>query len=146
KSESAATQVMEYLVKGGPVTELLPRGFEAGLPADAEILGGSLEEESSTLVVDVSEDCKNYHAGQEVQIIEAITHTFTHFESVDKVKLWINGEEQNAMPVDNTPLSEGYSRANGINLDVTNKPDLQMNEAATIIYPKEYDDGLQFVP
>src|SRR5699024_11435715 len=49
-------------------------------------------------------------------------------------------------PVDNTPLSEGYSRANGINLDVTNKPDLQMNEAATIFYPKEYDDGLQFVP
>src|SRR5699024_6089331 len=53
-------------------------------------------------------------------------HTLTQFDSVDKVKLWINGEEQNAMPVDNTPLSEGYSRANGINLDVTNKPDLQI--------------------
>ena len=146
KSDSAATQVMEYLVKDGPVTELLPSGFEAVLPADTEILSVNLEEESSTLVVDVSEDFKNYDAEQELQIIQAMTHTLTQFDSVDKVKLWINGEEQNAMPVDNTPLSEGYSRANGINLDVTNKPDLQMNEAATIFYPKEYDDGMHFVP
>src|SRR5699024_1298232 len=42
KSESAATQVMEYLVKDGPVTELLPSGFEAVLPADTEILSVNL--------------------------------------------------------------------------------------------------------
>src|SRR5699024_7099378 len=29
KSEEVATQAMEYLVKGGPVTEILPNGFEA---------------------------------------------------------------------------------------------------------------------
>src|SRR5699024_1967766 len=81
-------QVMEYLVKDGPVTELLPSGFEAVLPADTEILSVNLEEESSTLVVDVSEDFKNYDAEQELQIIQAMTHTLTQFDSVDKVKLW----------------------------------------------------------
>src|SRR5699024_12831268 len=87
KSETAATQVMEYLVKDGPVTELLQSGFEAVLPADTGILSVNLEEESRTFVVDVCEDFKNYDAEQELQIIEAITHTLTHFASECKVKL-----------------------------------------------------------
>src|SRR5699024_342519 len=123
-----------------------PSGFEAVLPADTEILSVNLEEESSTLVVDVSEEFKNYDAEQELQIIQAMTHTLTQFDSVDKVKLWINGEEQNAMPVDNTPLYEGYATSNVINHDVTNTTEIQMNEAASIFYPIEKDDGLQFVP
>lgn len=145
KSESAAMQVMEYLVKDGPVTELLPSGFEAVLPTNTEILDVNLEE-NGTLIVDVSEDFANYDSNQEQQVIQSMTHTLTQFESVDKIKLWINGEEQKEMPVNKTPLSEGYSRADGINLDVTDKPDLQNNEAVTIFYPKDYDDGLHFVP
>src|SRR5699024_402390 len=39
KSEQVATQAMEYLVKGGPVTDILPNGFEAVLPQGTEILG-----------------------------------------------------------------------------------------------------------
>ena len=145
KSESAAKQVLEYLVKDGPVTELLPNGFEAVLPAGTEILGVNLEEEG-TLIVDVSKEFQEYQAEDELKILQAMTHTLTQFESVDKIKLWINGHNLTEMPVNGTPLSDGYSRANGINLDVTERPDVQSTEAATVFYPKKYESGLKFVP
>src|SRR5690606_31953708 len=68
RTESAAKQAAEYLVIDGPVTELLPNGFQAVLPAGTEILGVNLEEDG-TLIVDVSEDFKNYEAEDELKIL-----------------------------------------------------------------------------
>src|SRR5699024_1641939 len=145
KTKSAATQALEYLVVDGPVTELLPNGFQAVLPAGTEVIGTNLQDDG-TLVVDLSEEVKNYQAEDEVKILEAMTHTLTQIESVEKIKLWINGEEQTVMPVSDTPLSEGYSRANGINMDVKEKPDLQHSKAMTVFYPKSYQGDISFVP
>ena len=39
KTESAAKQALEYIVKDGPVSEILPNGFQAVLPAGTEIIG-----------------------------------------------------------------------------------------------------------
>src|SRR5690625_3910407 len=115
KTKSAAMQALEYMVKDGPVTELLPNGFEAVLPAGTEILGLNLQEDG-TLIVDVSEEFQNYEASDELKIIQAMTHTLTQFDSVNKINLWINGENLEEMPVNGTPLSEGYSKSNGINI------------------------------
>src|SRR5699024_3350214 len=94
----------------------------------------------------LSEDFKNYQAEKEVKILEAMTHTLTQFDSVDNIKLWINGVQLTEMPVNGTPISNGYSRNNGINLDVKNKPDLQHSEAVTVFYPKSYQGDISFVP
>lgn len=145
KTEAAAMQAMEYMVVDGPVTELLPNGFQAVLPAGTEILGTNLEEDG-TLIVDVSEDFKAYNPDDEVKILQAMTYTLTQFEQVEKIKLWINGRNQLNMPKNGTPLSEGYSRANGINLDVNAKPDLKYSEALTVFYPKTYGEDVHFVP
>src|SRR5699024_9209182 len=51
ESKEVATQALEHMVKGGPVTEMLPNGFEAVLPEDTEILGLNLKEDG-TMIVD----------------------------------------------------------------------------------------------
>lgn len=146
KSESAATQALEYLVKDGPITDLLPNGFQAVLPVGTEIIGLNLEDDG-TLIVDVSEDFTDYEPENELKILQSMTHTLTQFDSVEKIKLWINGENQSEMPVNGTPLSEGFSRSNGINIEITEKPDVQSSEVTTIYYPKQYEeDNVQFVP
>jgi germination protein M len=145
ESKEVATQVLEHLVKGGPVTSMLPNGFQAVLPEGTEIIGLNLQEDG-TMVVDLSEEFKNYQAEDEVKILEAMTHTLTQFENVERIKLWINGEPLDEMPVDGTPIENGYTRANGINYMNTDTVDLTVSEAITMFYPAEHNDNRYFVP
>lgn len=145
KTKSAAMTVLEYMVKDGPVTELLPNGFQAVLPAGTEILGLNLEDDG-TLIIDVSEQFKNYRAEDEVKILQAMTYTLTQFDNIERIKLWINGENQLEMPVNGTPISEGYSRQKGINVMAPVRPSLISSEPVTIYYPKKYHDEFYFVP
>lgn len=144
ESKEVATQALEHMVKGGPVTEMLPNGFEAVLPEDTEILGLNLKEDG-TMIVDVSKEFKNYKKEDEVKILEAMTHTLTQFEDVKKIQLWINGHPQDNMPVDNTPINEGYSKSNGINV-MNSTTDLFESEAVTMFYPKEHNKNRYYVP
>lgn len=145
KTESAAKQALEYLVKDGPISEILPNGFQAVLPAGTEIIGVNLQDDG-TLIVDLSEDFKNYEADRELQILQAMTYTLTQFDSVERIKIWINGEPLEEMPVKGTPISEGYSKNNGINIFVKDKPNLQHSEVVTIYYPKRYNEEYYYVP
>lgn len=145
KTESAAKQALEYLVKDGPISEILPNGFQAVLPSGTEIIGVNLQDDG-TLIVDLSEDFKNYEADRELQILQAMTYTLTQFDSVERIKIWINGEPLEEMPVKGTPISEGYSKNNGINIFVKDKPNLQHSEVVTIYYPKRYNEEYYYVP
>lgn len=145
ESKEVAKQVLEYLVQDGPVTSLLPNGFQAVLPSGTEIIDLNLESDG-TLVVNVSEDFKTYQAENEKKILEAMTFTLTQFENVERVKLWIEGEEQNAMPVNGTPISEGYSRVDGINVHQTNGVDLMESKATTLYFPMQGEEEVYFVP
>ncbi|MCT2537916.1 GerMN domain-containing protein [Aquibacillus koreensis] len=145
KDKEVAKQTLEYLVKGGPVTELLPNGFQAVLPTGTEIIGLNIEEDG-TLVVDVSEEFSNYRPEDEKKIIEAMTFTLTQFDNVERITLWINGHEQEVMPVNGTPISEGYSRANGINIYQAGAVDLMDSKAVTLYYPTQHNDQFYHVP
>lgn len=145
ESNEVAKQVLEYLVKDGPVTTILPNGFQAVLPAGTEILGLTLQEDG-TMIVDVSDEFKNYEPEEEEKILEAMTFSLTQFENVDKIKLWINGHPQDEMPVNGTPISDGYSRTNGINLIESDALDLMNSYAVTMYFPAEHNDTRYYVP
>lgn len=145
ESKEVATQVLEYLVKGGPVTDILPNGFQAVLPNGTEVLSLNLQEDG-TLTVDLSEEFTDYEAEEEVKILEAMTFTLTQFENIDRIKLQINGHPLSEMPVDGTPIGEGYSRANGINYVQTNTIDFIASSPVTMYYPAEYNDNRYYVP
>ncbi|RLL47939.1 spore gernimation protein [Oceanobacillus piezotolerans] len=144
-SKEVAAQVLEYLVIDGPVTSVLPNGFQAVLPAGTEILGVNLKEDG-TVIVDVSEEFKGYEASQEVKILEAITHTLTQFDNVKRVQLWINGHPQEEMPVNGTPIGQGYTRTNGINVVETGAVDLIDSQPVTMYYPAEHNESRYYIP
>ncbi|CQR48062.1 Spore germination protein GerM [Paraliobacillus sp. PM-2] len=145
KTDTVAQQVLEYLIKDGPVSSMLPNGFEAVLPAGTQIIGLNLQADG-TLIVDVSEEFTNYQPQEEEEIIQAMTYTLTQFDNVDRITLWINGYEQSEMPVNGTPLQEGYSRADGINIYSPDGIDLMDSKAVTLYYPMQQDEQFYYVP
>lgn len=145
ESKEVASQVLSYLIKDGPVTSILPNGFQAVLPEETEVLGLNLQEDG-TLIVDVSEEFENYEAEDELKVLQSMTFTLTQFEEIDKIELMINGYPQSEMPVNGTPISEGYSRTNGINMVATDTLDLLNRQAVTMYYPTEYNENRYYVP
>ncbi len=144
KTESVLKQSLEYLVDGGPVTELLPNGFRAVLPAGTEI-SVNLKEDGIA-VADFSNEFKEYDPNQEKQILEAITWTLTQFENVDSVQININGYKQDTMPVGGTPIGEGVSRANGINLETGSVTDVVNSKGVTLYFLAQNGENTYYVP
>lgn len=145
ESKEVATQVLQYLVKDGPVTSMLPNGFQAVLPEGTEVLGINLQEDG-TMIVDLSKEFENYEAKDELKILEAMTHSLTQFENVDEIQLRVNGNPLSEMPVNGTPIAEGYSRASGINIVDTDTLDLVNSKAVTMYYPTEYNENRYYIP
>ena len=130
-TKSVAKQALEYLVKDGPVTELLPDGFRAVLPPGTEM---TVDVKDDTAVVDFYKEFKNYKPEDEEKILQAVTWTLTQFEPIDKVKIKLNGEELTEMPVAGTPIGKFSTRAQGINVDTTEAVDITNTKALTVYY------------
>lgn len=145
KTDSIAKQSLEYLVEGGPVSNVLPNGFKAVLPQDTIVLGVNIKEDG-TAIADFSKEFNNYKKEDEAKILQAITWTLTQFDSVKKVKIWVNGHEQKEMPVNSTPIGEGVSRADGINHDSSDIVDITNTHPLTVYYMSESDGQQYYVP
>ncbi|WP_025029032.1 GerMN domain-containing protein [Caldalkalibacillus mannanilyticus] len=131
-TESVAKQALEYLVADGPVTELLPDGMRAVLPAGTDV--AVTVKPDGTAIVDFSNEFKNYQAQDEKGILEAITWTLTQFDTIKQVVIWINGHEQEVMPVDGTPIGQSLSRKDGINVEVADGVRVGNNSVITIYF------------
>ncbi|WP_026671535.1 GerMN domain-containing protein [Alkalihalobacterium bogoriense] len=144
KQEGVLRQSLEYLVEGGPVTNHLPNGFRAVLPAGTEV---DVHLEDGIAYADFSEEFKNYKPEEELKILQAITWTVTQFENVNSVKIRINGYDQETMPVNQTPIGmEGFSRANGINLETNDVFDVVNSKGVTLYFLAENGDNTYYVP
>lgn len=143
KTESVAKQALEYLVQEGPVTEILPNGFAAVLPVDTVV---DVDIKDKTAIVNFSNEFKNYNPENEEKILQAVTWTLTQFDTIDQVKLQLNGHELNEMPVAGTPIAEKLSRANGINIDTTDVVDVTNTKAATVYFVAGDEGAYYYVP
>lgn len=143
RTEAVLRQSLEYLVDGGPVSNILPNGFRAVLPAGTEI---DVKLEDGLAVADFSEEFKNYQPEDELKILQAITWTLTQFDTVDKVQIRINGYEQQTMPVNNTPIGESYSRANGINIEAHDVVDVVNSTSLTLYFLAQTGENAYYVP
>ncbi|WP_078555408.1 GerMN domain-containing protein [Bacillus alkalicellulosilyticus] len=145
RTEGAIRQSLEYLVADGPITNLLPNGFRAVLPAGTEI--DVHLNEDGIAIADFSEEFTNYQPEEELKILQAITWTITQFENVNSVKIRINGYDQETMPVNNTPIGvEGFSRANGINLETNDVVDVVNSKGVTLYFLAQNGDNEYYVP
>jgi germination protein M len=143
KTQSVLRQSLEYLVEGGPVSDMLPNGFRAVIPAGTEV---DVNLKDGIAIADFSNEFKDYDPNQEKQILEAITWTLTQFDGVDSVQININGYKQDMMPVNNTPIGEGLSRANGINLETGSVTDVVNSKGVTLYFLAQNGNETYYVP
>jgi germination protein M len=143
-TKEVAKQAVEYLVAGGPVSNILPNGFRAVLPEDTVVKGVDIKD--GTAIVDFSNEFTNYKPEDEEKILQAITWTLTQFKNINKVKLWVNGHELKEMPVKGTPIGEGTTRKDGINIDTSDAVDITDTHPLTVYYIGEEGDNVYYVP
>jgi germination protein M len=143
KTTSVATQALQYLVANGPVTDMLPNDFRAVLPEDTQV---SVNIKDGVAIVDFSKEFKNYQPEDEQKILQSVTWTLTQFDSVEKVKLQMNGHELTEMPVNGTPISENQSRATGINHDTAGVIDITNTKPVTVYYIGGEEGSYYYVP
>ncbi|HZG70431.1 MAG TPA: GerMN domain-containing protein, partial [Chondromyces sp.] len=70
-TKSLAKQALEYLVVDGPVTNMIPNGFRAVLPAGTEVL--SVDIKDGKAIADFSKEFNEYHKDDEQKIVQAVT-------------------------------------------------------------------------
>ncbi|WP_018921651.1 GerMN domain-containing protein [Salsuginibacillus kocurii] len=145
EEEGVLKQSLEHLVMDGPVTPMLPDGLQPVLPPGTEIQGVDLDEDG-TATVDFSNDIEEYPEEREEVMLQAVTWTLTQYDSVDKVKFQINGHEQSTMPVAETPVGEGWTRSNGINMEDAGTVDVAASEAHTLYFAVDGEEGPSYVP
>ncbi|WP_416827575.1 GerMN domain-containing protein [Ectobacillus polymachus] len=145
KDNAVMKQALEYLVKDGPVTSLLPNGFQAVLPANTQVKGVDVRNDG-TAVADFSADIKKYKKEEERQIVESITWTLTQFKDVKRVKIQIEGQDIAKMPVNNTPIGDGVSRADGINFDDEQLVDVMNTKPVTLYFVAQSNKQTYYVP
>ncbi|HAQ06750.1 MAG TPA: sporulation protein [Bacillus bacterium] len=143
RTESVAKQALEYLVANGPIQDMLPNGFRAVLPADTQL---SVNIEDGTATVDFSKEFANYQKEDEKKILEAVTWTLTQFDTVNDVKLQLNGAPLEEMPVNGTPIGDELSRTDGINLDNSEVVDITNTKAVTVYYVGGEEGAYYYVP
>ncbi|TMW71629.1 GerMN domain-containing protein [Alteribacter natronophilus] len=144
-TDDELAQSISYLIKGGPVTDLLPNGFQAVLPPDTQVINAEVTEDGEA-VVDFSQEFTEYRAEDELRVLQSVTWTATQFDGVERVHLRVNGEELKVMPQNGTPVSEGYSRSHGINLEPTAISDISNTKPVTVYFLSQPDDETYYVP
>ncbi|MED3721995.1 GerMN domain-containing protein [Geobacillus stearothermophilus] len=145
KTQAVAKQVLEYLVEDGPVSNMLPNGFRAVIPAGTTVLGTKLEKDG-TLIADFSPEFKQYKPEDEKRILQAIAWTLTQFDNIKRVKIRINGYDQEVMPVNKTPIQDGVSRADGINMEAGGVPDITNTHPVTVYFVAQQGETTYYVP
>ncbi len=137
-SEAIAQQVLNYMVKGGPVEMMLPLGFQAPLPEGTTF---TMDIANGVATVDFNNQFAKYDAENERAILDAVTWALTEFATIQKVKLQINGVVIEEMPVAKTPMPEFLSRNQGINLEMASNAMPGRTTAVTLYFEGEDATG-----
>lgn len=143
KTDSAARQVLEYLVAGGPLNEMLPDGFRAVIPQDTVV---DVNLKDGTLTADFSKEFGTYNPEDEEKILQAITWTLTQFDNVNNVVISVNGYPLDEMPVNGTPIPADLSRADGINIDNSGVVDITNSRPVTLYFYVQNEEAEYYVP
>jgi germination protein M len=143
-TQSVAKQALEYLVQDGPVTDLLPNGFQAILPPETVIK--SIDVQNGVATVDFSKEFKNYQAANENRILQSVVWTLTQFDSIGSVALRIEGKSLAEMPVSKTPIASKLTRQIGINNESTQLADIMNTHPITVYFVATNKKANYYVP
>ncbi|MGM9988595.1 MAG: GerMN domain-containing protein [Bacillaceae bacterium] len=145
-TQSVTKQALEYLVADGPVDNMIPNGFRASLPAGTTVLGMNLSQDGKVATVDFSKEFLTYKQEDEQRVLQAVAWTVTQFDKVENVQIRVEGKDLKEMPLGKTPVGEGLSRKDGINMDYQDVVDITNTRSLTIYYVAQNGKETYYVP
>ncbi|MTT31705.1 sporulation protein [Terrilactibacillus sp. BCM23-1] len=145
KSTSSAKDTLNYLVKDGPVSNILPNGFMAVLPADTMVNNTSLKKDG-TFVVDFSKDLLSYRPSDEAVIFQSITWTLTQFKEIKRVQFKVDGKIQDQLKFSGKRMGRGLIRKDGINSELGQAIDMTRSQSVTVYYLAHHHGQHYYVP
>lgn len=132
-SNAPGKQVLEYLVQDGPVSDLLPNGFQAPLPAGTMVKSVSLNQRG-LLTADFSRELLDAPVSDQDRIVQSLVWTLTQFDTVKKVTIHVSGRTLTEWPNSKRPVGQGLSRSDGINETFGGVADVADSVPATVYY------------
>ena len=93
-----------------------------------------------------NDEFKEYKPEYELQVLQALVFTATHFPEIDSIELYVNQEKLAAMPQCNTPLNYKLNRAIGINVFDSETKHLHDTDMMTIYYTKQIHGKEYIIP
>ncbi|WP_028976843.1 GerMN domain-containing protein [Sporolactobacillus terrae] len=140
KSNTATKQVLNYLVSDGPVSNALPNGFQATLPADTEVNHVTVDQRGNA-TADFTKPLLDTPAGGQQQAIQSIVWTLTQFPAVKTVTITVDGKAFTEWPSSKQEVGSGLTRANGINQVYGDVADIAGSEPMTVYYISANNKG-----
>ncbi|MBD1371822.1 GerMN domain-containing protein [Hazenella sp. IB182357] len=143
-TKSIAKDAMTYMVKDGPVTSLLPKGFTPILPAGTKVKGLDIKEGVAT--IDFSKEFLSYDEKIENELLEAVVWSLTGFDKVKHVNIWVEGKPLADMPKQKNK-SQQLTRNGGINLEIAEGVNLTKSMPVTLYFlGQTTDNNVYYVP
>lgn len=145
--EDIAKLTLQYMTQNGPGETKLPHGFTAPIPAGTEVKGIHVVKGENVAIVDFSTEFTNYEPQNERKLVEAVTWALTHFDFIDQVQIWVEGQALKEMPVQGMPLQAPLSREMGINLERASGVSLSNSMPVTLYFQSQtVANELYYVP
>lgn len=143
EKEAKAIELINALIKGTSKNKYLPNGFKSYIPSGTIINKLSIEDELIT--IDFNEKFLDIKNLQEEKIIESLVYTLTEIDGINNVKILINGNELNKLPISGKNMPSILNRSIGINKKVKTNT-LKNTQDVTTYFISEYNSETYFIP
>lgn len=143
EKEAKAIELINALIKGTSKNKYLPNGFKSYIPSGTIINKLSIEDELIT--IDFNENFLDIKNLQEEKMIESLVYTLTEIDGINNVKILINGNELNKLPISGKNMPLILNRSIGINKKVKTNT-LKNTQDVTTYFISEYNSETYFIP
>lgn len=131
KADAPASQALAYMTPEKSASLLNQTDLHSVLPAGTK---ASVDLKGDTATVNFSKEVLDIKVPKtEQQMVDAVVWTLTEFPNIKKVQFKVNGEIRPTL-TGNTPIGQPVGRANGINLQVSEKINPSETSKVTVYY------------
>ena len=141
--DDVAKDVIEALTIDSKKNNYLPNNFKAIIPKDTKLLDLSINDR--ILKLNFNKEFINIDEDNEEKMIEAIIYSLTEIDGIDKIMLFVEGEQLLHLPNSHKRLPNILDKNYGIN-KVYNLDSIKDTTKTTIYYLSKNNDFYYYVP
>lgn len=143
EKEAKAIELINALINGTNKNKYLPNGFSSYIPAGTLINKLSINDD--LIIIDFNENFLNIKNLEEEKMIESLIYTLTEIDGINNIKILINGNELNKLPISGKNLPPVLNRSIGINKKVKTNT-FKNTQDVTTYFINYFDNELYYIP